>query len=307
VTAGTYGGGTFGSLWGVGGGLYIDNHGRIYPQAYGGTPGIGLSAGYTPDLEGLLTGTSISGSPGKGPVRFNAGTSASAAGFGIGTPGIGVTHGFGPLEMSPDFSQPWSKPYIRDSAATAGVPSRNNVWEYDYPESMPIPSGPGASTGVAKTPQQIANFLSRYVFPPSMGPTGEASLFARSPHDSSGTIGANASSAIPFLSSREQNPLGNGMSGWNASAHGRPASSAPTENGLYGSANGANVNPRASVFAAGAPPVPFLSAPQSASGGPLGSMARAGAIDPFNPDQPMPGGLLGLIYENMRNNYSSGR
>src|SRR5689334_588953 len=120
MTKGTYFGGTVGVplLDGLGGGLYVDNHGRVYPQLYGGTPGVSLSAGYTPDLEGLLTGTSISGGPRGGPVRFNVGTSGSASGFGIGTPGVGVTYGFGPLEMSQDFSRPWAAPGIRASTST---------------------------------------------------------------------------------------------------------------------------------------------------------------------------------------------
>lgn len=135
MTKGTYGGGTFGIPWlgGLGGGLYIDNHGRVYPQLYAGTPGASLSAGYTDDLEGLLTGPSISGSPGVGSVRLNGGFSGGASGFGIGTPGVGVTHGFGPLEMSQDFSRPWAKTHVRDGAALAGVPSRYNVWEYGFP------------------------------------------------------------------------------------------------------------------------------------------------------------------------------
>ncbi len=112
MTAGTYGGGVIGK-WGIGGGLYIDNHGRIYPQLYGGTPGFSLSAVYPPDLEGLLTGPSISGSLGRGPIRYNVGGNAETVGAGIGTPGLGVTHGFGPLELSPDYSQPWKTPAIR--------------------------------------------------------------------------------------------------------------------------------------------------------------------------------------------------
>jgi hypothetical protein len=71
MTKGTYGGGTFGWLWGGGFGLYFDNHGRLYPQLYGGSPKLSLSAGCTPDLEGLLTGTSISRNPEAGSVRFS--------------------------------------------------------------------------------------------------------------------------------------------------------------------------------------------------------------------------------------------
>lgn len=62
--------------------------------------------------------------------------SADALSFGFGTPGIGVTHGFGPLEMSQDFSRPWTKPSILDAVRSAGVPSRNTVWEYGYPNSL---------------------------------------------------------------------------------------------------------------------------------------------------------------------------
>ena len=39
-----------------------------------------------------------------------------------------------PLEMSRDFSRPWAVPYVRDSAAVAGVPGRNTVFEYGFPE-----------------------------------------------------------------------------------------------------------------------------------------------------------------------------
>lgn len=135
MTKGTYGGGTFGFPGGLGFGLFIDNHGRAYPQLYGGSPRLSLSAGYTPDLEGLLTGPSISASPGVGAVRSNVGGNASALGVGIGTPGIGVTDGFGPFGFSTDYSHPWIARLVRGSAAAAGVPSRNNVWEYDYPQS----------------------------------------------------------------------------------------------------------------------------------------------------------------------------
>jgi len=140
MTAGSYAGGTYGFPFGLGAGLFIDNQGRIYPQLYGGTPGLSLSGGYTPDLEGLLTGPSISWSPGVGSVRHNVGGNFDTIGAGVGTagfgaPSVGVTHGFGPFEASKDYSKPWMTPAIRDSAARAGVPSRYNVFEYGYPES----------------------------------------------------------------------------------------------------------------------------------------------------------------------------
>jgi hypothetical protein len=41
--------------------VYADNHGNFYPQIYYGTLGGGVSGGYSSDLEGFLTGTSVSG------------------------------------------------------------------------------------------------------------------------------------------------------------------------------------------------------------------------------------------------------
>jgi hypothetical protein len=137
MTSGTYGGGTFGLPWGGGFGLYFDNRGRVYPQLYGGTLRLSLSAGYTPDLEGLSTGPSFAGSAGVGSVRFNAAGSGGASGFGVGTPGVGVTHGYGPYELSDDYSRPWARPYMRDSAAGVGIPNRNSVFEYGFPEPDP--------------------------------------------------------------------------------------------------------------------------------------------------------------------------
>jgi hypothetical protein len=83
MTAGSYAGGTYGFPFGLGFGPYIDNQGRAYPQLYGGTPGLSLSGGYTPDLEGLLTGPSVSWSPGVGSVRSNIGGNFDAIGAGV--------------------------------------------------------------------------------------------------------------------------------------------------------------------------------------------------------------------------------
>jgi hypothetical protein len=104
MTKGFYGGGTFGvptPIGGVGAGLYFDNHRNFYPQLYYGTPKLGISAGYSPDLEGYLTGTSVSGSFGGRSVRSNLGASNSSTGIGIGTPGFGATYGFGPYKADP--------------------------------------------------------------------------------------------------------------------------------------------------------------------------------------------------------------
>src|SRR5689334_4852849 len=103
MTEGYYGGGTIGfpQLYGLGGGLYADNHGNLYPQFYYGTPGAGVSGGFSPDLEGFLAGTSVSGSFGRGAIRANVGASDSSTGVGFGTPGFGATYGFGPYKPDP--------------------------------------------------------------------------------------------------------------------------------------------------------------------------------------------------------------
>jgi len=117
VKKGFYAGGTVGFLTpigGVGGGAYVDDDGNIYPQVYYGSPSLDIGAGYSSDLEGLLTGTSISGSLGGGSIKTHIGTSGTAAGAGVGasrslglkTPGVGVTYGFGPYRLFPRVNGP---------------------------------------------------------------------------------------------------------------------------------------------------------------------------------------------------------
>jgi hypothetical protein len=103
---GFYGGGTVGFLplpvGTLGGGAYIDSNGNLYPQIYYGTPKASFSGGYTPDLEGLLTGLSVSGTIAHG-INPNLSTSGAPVGVGIGTPGAGITYGFGPIPLKKAF------------------------------------------------------------------------------------------------------------------------------------------------------------------------------------------------------------
>jgi hypothetical protein len=69
---------------GLGGGVYFDDSGRFYPQTYFGTPGKMGSAGHSEDLDGQLTGTSVTGSVGKVGGRR--------------VPGAGVITGYGPID-----------------------------------------------------------------------------------------------------------------------------------------------------------------------------------------------------------------
>ena len=50
-----------------------------------------------------------------------------------------------------------------------------------------------------------------------MGPNDELSPFARTLQSGFGTVGPNSDPPIGFVSSRYQNPPGNGMDGWPAS------------------------------------------------------------------------------------------
>jgi hypothetical protein len=71
--------------------------------------------------------------------------------------------------MSRDYSQPWIKDYIRDSAAAAGVPSRNNVWEYDYPspnDQQPL-SSPSTIPGALPSDNGISEFQAGQLSTPS--------------------------------------------------------------------------------------------------------------------------------------------
>jgi hypothetical protein len=57
-----------------------------------------------------------------------------------------------------------------------------------------------------------------------MGPQDELSTFDKRVQSNLGTIGANAKPAVPFLTPREQDPLGGGMTGWSADHAGQPSS-----------------------------------------------------------------------------------
>ncbi len=89
------------------------------------------------------------------------------------------------------------------------------------------------------TPQQIADFLTTHgligtarlnsalysealarphpsvqFISPAMGPDDELSPFARILQSGVGTVGEDTAPPVRFLSSRQRNPLGDGMSGW---------------------------------------------------------------------------------------------
>lgn len=123
---------------------------------------------------------------------------------------------------------------------------------------------PNASPALTATytPQQIADFLTRYVFPPPSGPGGKG-VFVRDSAAGAGVASRN-----------------------NVFEHGypEPSSAPPAENGGKDDKLGPN------LFDTGAPRIPFSSISQSALRGLPGSMDPSGLMAPST------GGLPGLIW-----------
>jgi hypothetical protein len=85
----------------IGAGVSVDSNGNYYPELSIGTPGEQFIAGYTNNLQGLLSGPSFSASiGGDGSIMANIGASTSTMSGGIGTAGFGLTYGFGPFSLS---------------------------------------------------------------------------------------------------------------------------------------------------------------------------------------------------------------
>jgi hypothetical protein len=123
-----------------------------------------------------------------------------------------------------------------------------------FPRVTSIEGGVSANLGTYRagsytaTPQQVADFLTKSIFPPAMGPQDELPPFVKTLQSGVGTVGQISEPPVRFLSSRYQQPLGSGMTGRRSPADG---------------------------------------------------------IDPLNSVQPppqVPGGLLGLLLDHLRNN-----
>jgi len=98
--------------------------------------------------------------------------------------------------------QPWN---ARVSSIEAGIGS----------------PGTSAAGTYTVTPQQIADFLIKYGWgTPAMGPQDELSPIVRTLQSGVGTVGQSSRPPVRFLSSRYQDPLGGGMTGWRSSVDG---------------------------------------------------------------------------------------
>jgi hypothetical protein len=119
--------------------------------------------------------------------------------------------------------QPWK---ARVSSVEAGIGS----------------PGTSAALTYTWTPKQASDFLAKYLFAsPAMGPQDELSPFVRTLQSGAGTITQGVEPPVRFLTSRYQNPLGDGMAGWPSSANAadppyveQPAPSSDQPGGLLG-------------------------------------------------------------------------
>jgi len=67
------------------------------------------------------------------------------------------------------------------------------------------------------TPQQIADFMSRYLLTPAMGPNDELSSFARTLRSGFAAVDAPSEPTVAYLGPRSQASFGTGMGDWRSS------------------------------------------------------------------------------------------
>jgi hypothetical protein len=197
------------------------------------------------------------------------------------------------------------------ATVNANIPDKDFIPQPSKMKVSSIEAGiglPGFAVTKTYTPQQIADFLNRFIFHPATRSRDELSPFERSLQSGLATIGQPSQRPATFLGARSQDALGDGMAGWGATVGPGPASAANANRANAGSSGATIGQPPASVFATRTPPIPFLPpAPQGKPGGILGMLIDAGHIDQANPDQPPPGGLLGMIQDYLRSNPDAGR
>ncbi|WP_375775794.1 hypothetical protein ACE103_28650 [Bradyrhizobium sp. ma5] len=173
-----------------------------------------LGPGVSANVSTILPSVTLNGTV---PFGGNYTPRVTTVEAGIGTPNASpaFTTTFTPHQVAeflrtydrPPPSPEWRRAFVRDSAAAAGVPSRNNVFEYGYPD----PDG-----GLSQAREMV-----------SADSTG------------AGTIGGPGQRPVRYLSRREQYSIGDGMGDWRAStmpvdSSNPPAVTPPRPGGLYG-------------------------------------------------------------------------
>jgi hypothetical protein len=112
-----------------------------------------------------------------------------------------------------------------------GIPQPWNARVSSVETGLALPDIAGTYTW---TPQQLAAGIGNLLHytRPAMGPEDELSPFDRTLQSGFSAVGPNSDPPIRFVSSRYQNPLGDGMDGWQASTSDfnsqQPAPSAPS-------------------------------------------------------------------------------
>lgn len=109
-------------------------------------------------------------------------------------------------------------------SVNSSYPIESYVPRLDKSKVSSIDAGISGSIGASTahtftvTPQQIADFVTKHLAIPAMGPDDQLSPFARTLKSGSGTVGTNSESPVRYLGSRHADPLGNGMGDWRSSA-----------------------------------------------------------------------------------------
>ncbi len=137
--------------------------------------------------------------------------------------------------------------FLPSVGVNASIPDANGIPQPWNSKISSVEAGvgiPGFAGTYTATPQQIADFLTKYIFPPAMGPQDELSPFARTLQSGVGEIGRPSQPPVGFLGRRDQDPLAGGMTGWKSSVEGidprwpilpmAPQQPAPEPGGLLG-------------------------------------------------------------------------
>jgi len=104
------------------------------------------------------------------------------------------------------------------------IPDDNGIPQLGKNKVSSIEAGLSNSVGASRattytvTPQQIADFITKNLIAPAMGPNDELSPFARTLRTGVGAVGAPVAPPVRYLSSPYQNPVGSGMGDWRSSA-----------------------------------------------------------------------------------------
>jgi hypothetical protein len=197
------------------------------------------------------------------------------------------------------------------ATVNASIPAKDLIPQLQKMKVTSIEAGaglPGFAVTQTYTPQQIADFLNRFIFHPATRSQDELSPFERSLQSGLATVGQPTQPPVKFLGTRSQGPLGDGMTGWGATVGAGPSSTADANRPNASPSAGPVGRPLASILATHPPPVPYLPpTAQDKPGGILGMLIDAGHVDPVDPGQLPAGGLLGLIQDYLRNNPGADR